>query len=128
MITRKAYPSDLTDEQWEQIEPLLPQRRDARGAKIVHPRRELLNAIFYITRNGGSLEALPHDLPPHKTVYDYFRDLCQRGVWERIVDALRIRVRQQVGREAHPSVVVVDSQSVKTTEKRGSEVTMDING
>lgn len=127
-MTRKAYSSDLTDEQWEQIEPLLPKRRDARGAKLVHPRRELLNAIFYATRNGGAWEALPHDLPPYKTVYDYFRDLCQRGRWVRIVDALRIQVRQQAGHEAHPSIVVVDSQSVKTTEKGACGVTMDING
>lgn len=117
MSQRKAYPTDLTDEQWGQLEPLLPRRRDPRGAKAVHSPREQINAILYITRNGCVWEALPHDFPPHKTVYDYFRKLQRRGVWVRILDALRQEVREKAGREAHPSIVVLDSQSVKTTEK-----------
>jgi putative transposase len=127
METRKPYPTDITDGQWVKIEPLLPQRRDARGAKIQHSRREMLNAIFYWVRNGCTWEALPHDFPPYKTVAAYQRSLSQRGIWVRILDALRIQVRQQAGREAEPSIVVLDSQSVKTTEKGACEVTMDIN-
>lgn len=126
-MTRKAYPTDLTDEQWEHLQGMLPQRRDNRGARNQHTRRELLNAILYVTRNGIVWEALPHDFPPYKTVYDYFRKLTQRGMWVKIVDALRGEVRQQAGREAHPSIIVIDSQAVKTTEKGGQEVTMDIN-
>jgi len=117
MNTRRAYPSDLTDGQWEQIAPLLPKRRDGRGRKAVHSRRELLNAMIYVTRNGCVWEALPHDYPPYKTVYDYYRKLCRRCVWVAIVDALRRQVRVQAGREAEPSIGVLDSQSVKTTER-----------
>lgn len=127
MNSRKAYPSDLSDPEWEQIEPLLPQRRDARGAKIKHSRRELLNAILYVTRNGGSWEALPDDLPPYKTVYDYHYKLTQRGKWQQIMALLRQAVRVKAGRDPHPSVVVMDSQAVKTTEKGEREVTMLIN-
>jgi putative transposase len=117
MSTRRADPSDLTDGQWEQIAPLLPKRRDGRGRKAVHRRRELLNAIIYVTRNGCVWEALPHDYPPYKTVYDYYRKLCRRGVWVAMVDALRRQVRVQAGREAEASIGVLDSQSVKTTER-----------
>lgn len=127
MSDRKAYPTDLTDAQWERLEPLLPRRRDPRGAKIVHARREQINAILYITRNGCGWEALPHDFPPHKTVYDYYRKLCRRGVWERILDTLRENVREQAGRNAHPSVVVLDSQAVKTTEKGANVATTRIS-
>ena len=117
MNTRKAYSSDLKDEEWELIEPLLPKRRDKRGAKTVHARRELFNAMFYVIRQGIAWEALPHDFPPHKTVYDYFYKLNKQGIWPRILDQLRCQARVQAGREAEPSIVVLDSQSVKTTEK-----------
>ena len=83
----------------------------------MHRRRELLNAIIYVTRNGCVWEALPHDYPPYKTVYDYYRKLCRRGVWVAMVDALRRQVRVQAGREAEASIGVLDSQSVKTTER-----------
>ena len=119
MKTRKAYPSDLNDQEWALIEPLLPKRRDPRGAKPKHERRELLNAIIYVVRQGNVWEALPHDFPPYKTVYDYFRKLNQRGVWVPILDHLREKVRIQAGRKAQPSVVVMDSQAAKTTEKGG---------
>lgn len=128
MTTRKAYPTDLTDAQWERIEGLLPQRRDRRGAVARHTRRELLNGILYVTRNGIVWEALPHDLPPYKTVYDYFRKLTRRGVWVRIVDALRAQVRQQAGRDADPSVLVIDSQAVRTTEKGANAASTPTSG
>jgi len=124
MNTRKAYSTDVTDSQWEQIAPLLPKRRDPRGAKATHSRRELLNAIFYITRSGCAWELLPHDFPPYKTVYDYYRKLCRHGVWVRILDTLRGQVRQQAGREVEPSLLIADSQSVKTTEKGAREAMM----
>jgi transposase len=128
MNTRKAYPTDLTDAQWQELAGLLPPRRDRRGAREQHSRRELLNAILYVSRNGIVWEALPHDFPPYKTVYDYFWKLARRGVWQRVVDALRMEVRQQAERDPHPSIVVMDSQAVKTTEKGANEVTMRING
>ena len=127
MNTRKAYTTDLTDEQWEQIAPLLPQRRDKRGAKERHSRRELLNAIFYLTRSGCAWELLPHDFPPYKTVYDYYRKLCRRGMWTGILDALRAAVRQKAGREPEPSLLIADSQSVKTTEKGGHAAMMAVS-
>ena len=79
----------------------------------------MLNAIFYLTRYGVTWDALPHDFPPYKTVQDFHRKLVKRGVWERIMDHLRQQVRQQVGRDPEPSVVVMDSQSVKTMEIGG---------
>ena len=116
-MSRRRF--ELTDFEWSVIEPLLPKRRDPRGAKTIHTRRELLNAIFYVVRQGIVWEALPHDFPPYKTVYDYFLKLNRRGVWTRIADELRVQVRVAAGREAQPSVVLVDSQASKTTEKGG---------
>lgn len=101
---------------------MLPQRRDTRGSKGKHSRREVLNAIFYVARNGCVWEALPHDFPPYKTVYDYYRKLCRRGVWVALVDTLRQQVRVQAGGEAEPSIVVLDSQranSQRCTPKWG---------
>jgi putative transposase len=123
MSTRPSYSTDLTDAQWALIAPLLPQRRDARGAKEKHSRRELLNAILYLDRSGCGWELLPHDFPPYKTVYDYYRKLCRRGAWVPIVDHLRAQARQALGREAEPSLLIGDSQSVKTTEKGGQKAT-----
>lgn len=117
-MTRKAYKSDLTDGEWRIIEPLLPP------AKLGgHPRtvdmREVVNAIFYLLRTGCSWEMLPHDFPPYSTVYYYFRRWQRRGVWQEMNQALRQQVRQQLAKKALPSAAIVDSQSVKTTEKRG---------
>ena len=115
---RPSYPSDLSDAEWEVIQPLLPQPRG-----FGHPRtvdlREILNAIFYVQRTGCQWEMLPHDLPPHSTVYRYFRKWCRQGIWQVIHDHLRHQLRQKMGREADSSLAIADSQSVKTTEKRG---------
>ena len=119
MNTRKAYSTDLKDEEWALIEPLLPVRRDNRGAKWLHTRRELFHAMFYVIRQGITWEAMPHDFPAYKTVYDYFYKLNKQGVWPTILDQLRQKARVQAGREAEPSIVVLDSQSAKTTEKGG---------
>jgi len=81
--------------------------------------RQVVNAIFYLLRTGCSWEMLPHDFPPYSTVYYYFRRWQKRGVWQKMNQALRQQVRQQAGKKAEPSVAIVDSQSVKTTEKRG---------
>jgi putative transposase len=115
---RKAYPSDLSDSEWSTIAPLLPGNKG-----FGHPRtvdlREIINAIFYLQRSGCQWEMLPHDFPPHATVYAYFRKWQRRGIWAEIHDQLRHKVREQAGKLPEPSAVSIDSQSVKTTEKRG---------
>jgi putative transposase len=117
MTTRKPYPSDLDDGAWSKIEPLLPQTRMGRPPK--YSRRELLDAIWYVLRNGIPWRALPHDFPPWQTVYSYFRLLTRTGIWQKLNDGLREQVRQQAGRETEPSLLIADSQTVKTTEKGG---------
>ena len=120
MDKRKAYASDLTDEQWQHVRVLLPKTYGKGKRRTPQQQRELLNAMFYLVHTGCQWRELPHDLPPWQTVYGYFRDLCQAGVWETINTHLRRGVRQQAGRDPEPSVVIVDSQSVKTTEKKGT--------
>jgi putative transposase len=114
-MKRKLYPSDLTDEQWALLEPLLP-RASRRGRPRKTDLREILNALFYHAREGGSWRALPHDFPPWKTVYNYFQWWTWDGTWQRILDALRPQVRTKAGRAATPSAGAIDSQSVKTAE------------
>ena len=118
MNTRKTYPSDLSDEEWQHLRILLPRKR-GRGRTPKHGLRDMMDAILYVVRTGCQWRALPHDFPPWETVYGYFRKLVTGGDWERINRVLRAGVREQAGREQDPSVVIVDSQSVKTTEKRG---------
>lgn len=126
MSSRKRYPTDLTDEQWSLIEPLLPQQKTGRPRK--YSQREMFNAIAYLMRTGCSWRMLPHDLPPWQAVYAYFRKLTDAQIWERINDELREELRIQLGRAPQPSVVVIDAQSVKTTEKGGLEDTMVASG
>lgn len=115
---RKLYPSDMSDAEWALIEPHLPEAKGFGHPREVH-LREIINAIFYVQRSGCQWEMLPHDLPPHSTVYKYFRKWQRKGVWQAIHDQLRRELRQEMGREEDSSVAIADSQSVKTTEKRG---------
>jgi putative transposase len=117
-MPRKPYPTDLTDAQWAILEPLIPPAKPGGRPREVD-LREVLNGIFYHLRVGGAWRALPHDLPPWQTVYDYFNAWRKDGTWETIHAALRERVRRQSGREATPSAAIVDSQSVKTTHRGG---------
>ena len=121
-MTRRRYPSDLTDRQWAVLAPLVPAAKPGGRPRAVDVR-EVVNAILYVVREGVTWRALPHDFPPWSTVYTYFRAWRRDGTWDRIHDALRDRVRAKGGREASPSAAILDSQSVKTTERGGLAAT-----
>ena len=119
MKTRKAYPTDLSESEWERVVPLLPPKRTA-----PEQMREYIDAILYVLHSGCSWRMLPHDFPSWSTVYDVFQKLGRTGSWQAIHDALRVEVRLASDRESEPSVLIGDSQSVKTTEKGANAATM----
>ena len=122
MDTRQPYPSDLTGPQWAQVSRFIPApKRGGRPAK--YERREITNALLYVVRTGCQWRAMPHDLPPWRIVYWYFMQWKKDGTFNRLLDELRGDLRQAEGRQRQPSAAVLDSQSVKTTEKGGSMVT-----
>lgn len=122
-MNRKRYPSDLTDAQWAVLEPRIPLARPG-GRPRKTNMREVVNAIFYLTREGCSWRALPHDFPPWKTVYNYFENWKRDGTWDQFLDALRPQVRSAARRDPDPRVACIDSQSVKTASG-GQEVGTD---
>ena len=113
--SRKAYASDLTDQQWDLIKELLPPEIDAGRPREVD-FREIVNAILYRIRTGCAWEMLPHDLPPKSTVFEYYRKWQFDGTWQNVHDALRRQVRVQAGKQPEASAAMLDSQSVKGTE------------
>jgi putative transposase len=118
-IPRKPYSSDLTDDQWAIIEPLLPPPNTGRGRRNVLPLREIVNAVFYINSSGCKWEDLPHDFPRYTSVSYHYCKWVKAGLWRRINDALRARVREQAGRDPHPSAAALDSQTVKAAPTGG---------
>ena len=129
VTARRRYPSDLTDAQWALVEAAMPPATHGRtGRPRTYPLREVWNAVLYLTRNGCSWRALPHDLPPWEVVWEHFRRWRDAGTLERVHALLRAEVRAAAGRERTPSLVVVDSQSVRTTEKGGPRASTPARG
>jgi transposase len=122
---QRAYPSDLTDAQWELLVPLIPPL-SPEAAYHLHERRDLVNAMLYVLRSGCPWRSLPHDLPAWGTVYYYFRRWQREGVWDRVLETLRMQMRTKHGRDAQPSAGVIDSQSIKTSAVRGPEKGFDM--
>jgi putative transposase len=114
----QRYPSDLTRTQWKKLKRLLPPARPGGRPRSVD-LREVLNGILYIVRGGCAWRMMPTDLPPWSTCYDYFYKWRNDGTWQRVHDTLRDRVRRKSGRKTSPSMAIIDSQSVQTTEQGG---------
>jgi putative transposase len=117
-MTKRRYPTDLSDAEWECLEPHLPAPKK-RGRPKDHSPREILDAVFYLLKSGCPWRLLPLNFPPWKTVYHYFRQWRLDGSWERLHTMMRERLRRQLGRDPHPSAGIVDSHSAKTTRSGG---------
>src|SRR5947209_12432650 len=119
-MERTPYPTDLTDEQWKLVGRQLPSAKPG-GRPRSTDLREVLNALFYLVRSGCQWRMIPHEFPPWRTCYNYYRAWIAGGIWNQIIYLLRTDVRCDAGRDDQPRVAAIDSQSVKTTEQGGVE-------
>ena len=130
-MASRRYPSDLTDDEWDLLETLLPAPKK-RGRPRIRSPREILDAVFYVLKSGCQWRMLPRDFPPWKTVFHYFRAWRLDGTWERMNRAMRRMLREKLGRDPEPSAGIVDSQSVKTSgvggEQRGFDGGKKVRG
>ena len=121
-MSEKVYPSDMSDAQWNVLRPLIPPaKRGGRPRKVA--MRQIVDGLLYMARGGCSWRMLPKEYGPWQTVYGYFRAFRRSGVWQKIHEALRTKVRRKAGKKRTPSAAILDSQSVKTTEKGGCAAT-----
>lgn len=119
-MKRRQYPGELTDKEWSLIEKIVEKKDSPRGRKPKYGKREMLNAVFYLMRSGCSWRLLPHDFPPWQAVYSQFARWRKDKIFEKLNEKVRGILRQKLGRELNASAGIIDSQSVKTTEKGGS--------
>jgi putative transposase len=125
-MKRKRYTSDLSDAEWALLEPLIPAAKPGGRPRSVN-MREVVNGIFYVLKTGCQWGNLPGDFPPYSTVFDYYNQWRKNKVWQAMNEALREQVRISEGREATPSAAILDSQSIKTTEKGGNAASTQPN-
>ena len=118
-MTSTKYPTDLTDAQWDKLLPYLPEPSPI-GRPPKWEMRSIINAIFYIVKSGCQWRMLPHQMPPWQTVYSHFRKWKTLGTWVMIHQALHEQIRCDIGKAPSPTVAIIDSQSVKTTELANS--------
>ena len=121
MTSRSPYPDDLSDLEWQLIAPIVETKASPRGRRGFHTKREMLNALFYVLRTGCQWRHLPHEMPPWKSVYTQFRRWKHQGIIDQLMEWIRNDLRERLDRLKEPSASIVDSQSVKTTEKGGSK-------